>query len=83
MKTRVVLAYDEECLFAKNLRMLRKKQKPYLSQGRLAQKLGICRSTYASYEAGTRQPPAFFVANAAGYFGISADKMLKEKMWKE
>ena len=45
MKTRVVSAYDEEYLFAKNLRMLRQKQKPYLSQNRLAQRLGVCRTT--------------------------------------
>ena len=50
MKTRVVSAYDEEYLFAKNLQMLRQKQKPYLSQTRLAQWLGVCRTTYISYE---------------------------------
>jgi len=83
MKTRVVQAYDEEYIFARNLKMLRQKQKPFLSQRRLAERLGVCRSTYASYEAGTRQAPAFFIVNAAGYFGVSADKMLREKMWKE
>lgn len=83
MKTRVVSAYDEEYLFAKNLRMLRQKQKPYLSQNRLAQRLGVCRTTYISYEKGSRQAPAFFIAKAAGYFGITADKMLREQLWKE
>lgn len=83
MKTRIVSAYDEEYLFAKNLQVLRKKQKPYLSQTRLAEKLGVCRTTYISYEKGSRQAPAFFIANAANYFGITADKMLREKLWKE
>ena len=83
MKTRIVSVCDDEYLFAKNLRMLRRKHKPYLSQERLAKRLGVCRSTYISYELGTRQAPAFFIANAAGYFSISADKILREKLWKE
>ncbi|MBR6638518.1 MAG: helix-turn-helix transcriptional regulator [Lachnospiraceae bacterium] len=83
MKTRVVSACDEELLFARNLRALRKKQTPYLSQRRLCQKLGVSRSAYVTYELGTRQAPAFFVANVAKYFGISADKLLREQLWKE
>ncbi len=83
MKNRVVLACDDELLFAKNLRLLRQTQKPYLSQKRIAQRLGVCRTTYISYEMGRRQPPAFFVANTARYFNISADRLLKEKLWKE
>lgn len=83
MKNRIVLACDDELLFAKNLRLLRQAQKPYLSQRRIAQRLGVCRTTYISYEMGRRQPPAFFVANTAKYFGVSADKLLTEKLWKE
>ena len=83
MKTRVVSAYDEEYLFAKNLQILRQKQKPYLSQTRLAKRLGVCRTTYISYEKGSRQAPAFFIARAADYFGRTADEMLREKLWKE
>ena len=83
MKTRVVLACNDEYLFAKNLKMLRKKQTPYLSQGRIAERLGVCRTTYISYETGSRQAPAFFIANAARYFGVSADRLLTEKLWKE
>lgn len=83
MKSRIVLACDDELLFAKNLRLLRQTQKPYLSQRRIAQRLGVCRTTYISYEMGRRQPPAFFVANTAKYFGVSADKLLTEKLWKE
>ena len=83
MKTRVVSACDDELLFAKNLRTLRKKQRPYLSQSRIAKRLGVCRTTYVGYELGKRQPPAFFIANVARYFGVSTDKMLREQMWKE
>ena len=83
MKTRVVSACDDEYVFAKNLRALRQKQKPYLSQERLSKRLGVCRTTYVGYEMGIRQAPAFFVAVAADYFGVPADKMLREKLWKE
>jgi len=83
MKTRVVSACDEEYLFARNLKILRKNQKPYLSQTRLAKRLGICRTTYISYENGSRQAPAFFIAKAASYFGVTTDKMLREQLWKE
>lgn len=82
MKTRVISVCDEY-VFAKNLQALRKHKKPYLSQARLAQRLGVCRTTYINYEKGSRQAPAFFVANAAAYFGISADRLLREKLWKE
>ena len=83
MKTRVVSACDEELLFAKNLRTLRERQRPYLSQSRIARSLGVCRTTYVGYELGKRQPPAFFIANVAKYFGISTDKILGERLWKE
>lgn len=83
MKTRVVSACDDEYLFAKNLHLLRQNQKPYLSQTRLAKRLGVCRTTYISYEKGSRQAPAFFIARVADYFGRTADEMLREKLWKE
>ena len=83
MKKRYVLVNDDEYLFAKNLRALRQKQKPYLSQNRLSKRLGVCRTTYIGYEMGVRQAPAFFVAAAADYFCVPADKMLREKLWKE
>lgn len=83
MKKRYVLVNDDEYLFAKNLRALRQKQKPYLSQNRLSKRLGVCRTTYIGYEMGVRQAPAFFVINAAKYFGVEADRMLREKLWKE
>ena len=83
MKDRTVLVQDEELRFAENLKALRKTHKPYLSQGRLAERLGVCRTTYINYEMGRRQAPAFFVAKAAKFFRVSADKMLNEKLWKE
>ena len=83
MKTRTVMAQDDEYIFAENLKLLRKNRKPYLSQGRIAERLGVCRTTYINYELGKRQAPAFFVARAASFFGISADKILCEKLRKE
>ncbi len=83
MENRTVFVNDDDYLFAKNLEMLRKTRKPFLSQKRLAERLGVCRSTYAHYEMGKRQAPAFFIAKAAEYFKISADRLLKEKLWKE
>lgn len=83
MKNRIVSVCDEDRLFAKNLQMLRRKQTPYLSQRRLCRRLGVSRSAYAAYELGTRQAPAFFVANVSDYFGVSADKLLREQLWKE
>lgn len=83
MKSRVVLVCDEEYLFAKNLRTLRESQTPYLSQRRLCKRLGVSRSAYTTYELGTRQAPAFFISNVAKYFGVSVDKLLKERLWKE
>lgn len=83
MKNRTVLVQDDELLFAENLKRLRKNHKPYLSQERIAERLGVCRTTYINYEMGKRQAPAFFVAKVARFFRVSADKMLNEKLWKE
>lgn len=80
---RTVVAADDDLMFAKNLQMLRKSRKPYLSQKRLAERLGVCRRTYANYEKGERQAPAFFVARAARFFRIPAEKLLCEQLWKE
>ena len=80
MKPRVVSVYDEEYLVAKNLQTLRESQTPYLSQRRLCKRLGVSRSAYSTYETGTRHAPAFFVANVAKYFGISIDKLLRERL---
>lgn len=83
MKKRTVLTQSDEYIFAKNLKMLRVTHKPYLSQTTLAQRLGVCRTTYNNYERGVRQAPAFFVADAAEYFSVTVDRMMYEKLWKE
>ena len=74
MKNRTVSAQDSEYLFAKNLELLRKLQKPYLSQERIAKKLGVCRTTYINYEKGIYAGGICWVSDAVNYFGSTIDK---------
>lgn len=80
MKRRTIYVQDEVNIFAENLKLLRKTHKPYLSQETLAQKLGVCRTTYINYELGKRQAPAFFIAKASKFFSVSADSLLSKKL---
>lgn len=64
-----------ECYFSMNLRRLRLLREPRLSQERLAQRLGICRATYAKYEQGRRMPPAWFAFSTANYFGVAVEDL--------
>lgn len=69
-----------ECYFSVNLRKLRLLRQPRLSQERLAERLGVCRSTYAKYEQGRRMPPAWFVFSTANYFGVAAEDLFCEQI---
>lgn len=64
--------------FAKNLRRLRLQRKPYLSQERLAQAVGIGRTTYINYELGRRMPPAWVVYQIASYFAVSVETLFRK-----
>lgn len=75
MKALFVQVTDSERNFSLNLRKLRLLRQPRLSQERLAQKLGVCRATYAKYEQGRRMPPAWFVFSTADYFGVAVEDL--------
>lgn len=72
-----------EYYFACNLRHLRLSRSPRLTQGRLAEKLGVTRNTYAGYESGKRLPPAWFVHCTADYFQVTADELIGQELRKE
>ena len=66
-------------IFAANLKILRE-SRPNLSQRNLAESIGVNRTTYASYEAGRRLPPQWFVSLISAYFEIPLDRLVKEKI---
>lgn len=72
-----------EYYFACNLRHLRLSRSPRLTQGRLAEKLGVTRNTYAGYESGKRLPPAWFIHCTADYFQVTADELIGQELRKE
>ena len=76
MKREIIEAGNTQS-FANALRKLRTSRLPAVSQRMLANALGVSRDTYARYENGTRLPPAWFVAKAAAYFGVSTDELLQ------
>ncbi len=63
---------------AKNLRMLRIFQD--LSQQQIAKTVNMSRSCYAAVEAGTRQADVNTIVLLSDFYGISADRLLKEDL---
>lgn len=61
-------------MLGKKMAFLRKARG--LKQADVSKYLGISRSTYAGYEAETRQPPIVHIANLATFFNVSADYLL-------
>lgn len=59
-------------MFAERLKELRK-SKPHLTQQRMADVLGVAKTTYASYEQGKRTPDTDLQNKIADYFGVSLD----------
>lgn len=80
MKNDFIHVTGSECYFSINLRRLRLQRQPRLSQERLAERLGVCRSTYANYEQGRRLPPAWFVFSTAEYFGVAVAELYRQDM---
>lgn len=60
----------------KNCREELKKQNPQYTQGFVAQKIGVARTTYTAYENGTKSPPIETVELIADYFDVSTDYLL-------
>lgn len=57
----------------KNLREQKKKENSKYTQGYLANKIGVARSTYTAYENGTKQPPLETVNRLADLFDVTTD----------
>ena len=52
------------------------RQDPMLSQGELAKRLGITRSSVNAWEMGISTPSTQYIAELAGLFRVSADYLL-------
>ena len=44
-----------------------------LTQAKLAEKLGMHKTTYTNYEQGKREPPFAFIIKLADFYGVSCD----------
>ncbi|KYC82627.1 helix-turn-helix domain-containing protein [Bacillus sp. FSL W8-0445] len=62
--------------FPTKLKKLREERK--LKQQDVADKLGIARTTYASYEQGKREPDHATLVKIADFFGVSLDFLLRD-----
>lgn len=63
--------------FPTKLKKLREEKK--LKQQDVADKLGIARTTYASYEQGKREPDHATLVKIADFFGVSLDFLLRDE----
>ncbi|MCY8354573.1 helix-turn-helix domain-containing protein [Bacillus haynesii] len=61
--------------FSKRLTMLRKSKN--LLQKEVADKIGVARTTYASYEQGKREPDIETINKIADFFDVSTDYLLR------
>lgn len=60
----------------KGCRELMKRKNPIWTQGYVAEKVGVARSTYTAYENGTKQPPIGTINALADLFEVSSDYLL-------
>ena len=44
-----------------------------LTQAKLAEQLGMYKTTYTNYEQGKREPPFSFIIRLADFYGVSCD----------
>lgn len=61
---------------SKNLRHLRERSGKKISQGKLAESVGVTRSAISSYEDGRAEPKLSVLNNVARYFNITVDQLL-------
>lgn len=70
-----------EIFLKKNLRHLREREGK-ISQGKLAEAIGVTRSAISSYEDGRAEPKLYVLRNMANYFGITVDQLLNVDLAK-
>ena len=65
---------------ARNIRYLRLRKKPYLSQTTLANKLGVTQKSINRYENAVNLPPAHVLVAMAQYFGYTTEELLSDTL---
>lgn len=65
---------------ARNLRYLRERRKPYLSQQMLAKKLEVTQKSISRYENGISLPSAHVLVAMADLFGLTTDALFMEEL---
>lgn len=68
---------------SENLRYLRRRHDPPLSQERVSRNLKISRSRYAHYELGDRSPPLEVLRDMANYFDVTMEELLSCPLWEK
>lgn len=74
---------NEELLknnLARNMRCLRLRRSPRMSQAMLAKKLGVTQKSITRYETAKNLPPAHILLAMADYFGFTTEELLSEKL---
>jgi transcriptional regulator with XRE-family HTH domain len=66
--------------FAQNITYLRSQHPDRPSQQKLGDTLGVKKSTLAAWESGRAKPSFEDLLRLAGYFGVSADELLREDL---
>ena len=70
---------ETQMLIARNLRTLRTSK--CISQAYFAKEIGVSRSTYVSYEMGTRVPDAEVLFNIAQTFGLDMNVLFESNQY--
>lgn len=79
----IISELKSEEIFAKNLRYLRKKMKPGISQKTLSRVLHLPPKTIMNYETQVSVPSAYAVLCISKYFGCTMEAILTQKLYKE